>query len=292
MRRRREGVAGWLFASPWVVGFGVFLLYPLVASLYYSFCDFSVLRKPVFIGGENYAALVRDELFWLSLYNTLFYAVLAMPASLIVALVIALLLNQKVRGIGIYRTIFFLPSLVPAVSLAVLWMWLFNGERGLINELFGFLGISGPNWLTDPAWSKPALIFMGLWGVGQAVVIYLAGLQDVPQSLYEAAEIDGARPWHKTRFITLPMISPVILFNSIMGIIGTLQVFTIPYVISAQGAPVRSIYFYTMYLYDNAFSFQKMGYASAMGWILFLLIFGLTMLALRFGERRVHYGGS
>lgn len=290
--RRREAVNGWLFASPWVIGFCVFLLYPLGASIYFSLCDYSVLRPPIFVGLDNYRNLFADALFWTALKNTAIYAVISFPATVVVSLALALLLNTKVKGMAFYRTIFFIPSLVPVVSSAVLWMWLFNNEYGLINQLLGAVGIEGPNWMASTFWSKPALVVMAVWGVGNAVVIYLAGLQDVPVQLYEAADIDGAKPWRKTWNITLPMLSPVILFNGIMGIIGTLQVFVQPYIMFPDGAPARSTYMYTMYLYDNAFRFHKMGYASAMGWILFVIIFGLTMLALRSTDKRIHYGGG
>ncbi|HQU17589.1 MAG: sugar ABC transporter permease [Fimbriimonadaceae bacterium] len=290
--RRKEAWMGVLFASPWIVGFCGFMLYPVVASMYFSFCDYSVLRKPIWIGTDNYSELLSDELFWVALKNTFLYAVMALPLSALAALGLALLLNTKIRGLTVYRTIFFLPSLVPLVSLAVLWLWMFNGQTGLVNVALGSIGISGPNWLGDPTWSKPALVLMAMWGVGHAMVIYLAGLQSVPVSLFEAAQLDGAGAWKKTRHITLPMISPVIMFNVIMGMIGTLQVFTVPYVMFPNGAPARSTYFYTMYLYDNAFRFLRMGYASAMGWLMFLIIFALTLISLKLMERRVHYAGD
>ncbi|MCK6630963.1 MAG: sugar ABC transporter permease [Fimbriimonadaceae bacterium] len=290
--RRKEAWMGVLFASPWIVGFCGFMLYPVVASMYFSFCDYSVLRKPIWIGADNYSELLSDKLFWVALKNTFLYAVMALPLSALAALGLALLLNTKIRGLTVYRTIFFLPSLVPLVSLAVLWLWMFNGQTGLVNVALGSIGISGPNWLGDPTWSKPALVLMAMWGVGHAMVIYLAGLQSVPVSLFEAAQLDGAGAWKKTRHITLPMISPVIMFNVIMGMIGTLQVFTVPYVMFPNGAPARSTYFYTMYLYDNAFRFLRMGYASAMGWLMFLIIFALTLISLKLMERRVHYAGD
>ncbi|HVL38552.1 MAG TPA: sugar ABC transporter permease [Fimbriimonadaceae bacterium] len=292
MNARKEAWAGYLFAAPWILGFCFFLLYPLLSSMYYSFCDYSVLKEPVWIGLDNYRELMGDEVFWIALKNTAIYAVFALPLGVVFAISLALLLNSKVKGLALYRTIFFVPSLVPMVSLAVLWLWLFNGERGLVNELLGKVGVAGPNWLGDPAWSKPALVVLGVWGVGNAIVIYLAGLQSVPQALYEAADLDGAKAWSKTRHVTLPMISPVILFNLIMGIIGTLQVFTVPYVMFPGGSPARSTYFYTMYLFDNAFRYHKMGYACAMGWIMFLIIFGLTMLSLHVSEKHVHYEGG
>jgi multiple sugar transport system permease protein len=290
LNSRKEKWAGLLFVSPWIVGFCVFLAYPLIASIYFSFCDYSVLKAPVFIGFDNYKELFHDELFWTALKNTLLYAVIAFPAGLMTALILAMLLNAKVKGMAVYRTFFFIPSLVPQVSLAVLWLWVLNGEHGVLNVVLSKVGITGPNWLSEPAWSKPAMVIMSVWGVGNAVLIYLAGLQDVPQQLIEAAELDGANGWQKTRNVTLPMISPVILFNGIMGIIGTLQVFTVPYIMFPNGTPARSTYFYAMYLFDNAFKYQKMGYASAMGWIMFLIVLTLTLTSLRLSEKHVHYG--
>jgi multiple sugar transport system permease protein len=284
--------SGYLFAMPWFIGFGVFLAYPIVASVYFSFTEYSVLKPPIWVGTQNYEALLSDEVFYKTLGNTLIFAALFVPLATVVAFGLALLLNSKVRFMALYRTVFFVPSLVPVVSLVILWMWLFNGEHGLINLVLGSVGIAGPPWLTDVAWSKPAIVMMSLWGVGNAMVIYLAGLQGVPQSLYEAADLDGASAWHKTRNVTIPLVSPVILFNVVMGIINSLQVFTQPYVMSEDGAPSRSIYFYSMYLFDNAFKYHKMGYASAMAWIMFLVIFLLTLLALKAAEKRVHYEGG
>jgi multiple sugar transport system permease protein len=291
LSRQETRTALW-FASPWFLGFSIFLLYPLAASFYFSFCDYSVLRHPVWTGLNNYGDLVRDEVFWIGLKNTLVYALMALPFGMIVALSLALLLNSKIRGLPVYRTIFFLPSLVPTIPLAVLWLWVFNGEHGILNFVLGHLGVKGPNWLGDPAWSKPALALLAVWGSGNAMVIYLAGLQDVPQDLYEAADLDGAGWLGKLLNVTLPMISPVILFNFIIGIIGALQIFAEPYVMFPGGSPARSTYFYTMYLFDNAFRYHKMGYACAMGWIMFLLILVLTMTALRISERHVYYRGS
>ncbi|MGC8668671.1 MAG: carbohydrate ABC transporter permease [Chthonomonadales bacterium] len=289
---RNETRIALLFVAPWILGFSLFLLYPLVASIYYSFCDYSVLRNPVWIGMQNYADLARDDVFWTSLKNTLVYAAMALPLGMMVAISLAMLLNAKVKGLAVYRTIFFLPSLVPTIPLAVLWLWVFNGEHGILNYVLHLMHLPTPNWLGDPAWSKPALALLALWGAGNSMVIYLAGLQDVPVDLYEAADLDGAGWWSKTRNVTLPMLSPVILFNLIMGIIGALQVFAEPYVMFPGGSPARSTYFYTMYLFDNAFRYHKMGYACAMGWIMFVIILLLTMLALRLSERHVYYQGS
>lgn len=292
MQSRREALTALLFALPWFIGFTAFLLYPVIASIYFSFCDYSVLYPPVYIGIANYRDLQHDAIFWQTVKNTAVYTLWALPISSLVALGLALLLNTKVRGMAFYRTIFFIPSLVPMVALAILWQWIFNGQYGILNAFLAHFGLKGPNWLGDPAWSKTALVILSAWGVGNAMVIYLAGLQDVPKQLYEAADLDGAGWWAKTVHVTLPMISPVILFNVIMGIIGTLQIFTVPYVISPAGSPARSIYFYAMYLFDNAFIYHKMGYACAMGWILFVVILLLTLVALKFSERHVHYGGN
>lgn len=307
MKQRHETITALLFASPWIVGFLVFLLYPLVASIALSFCDYSVLRPAIFIGLANYRDLAHDSVFATALWNTLIYSAMALPVSSVIAIGLAFLLNTRVKGMAVYRTIFFLPSLVPLVALAVLWQWIFNGQYGILNAAIEAIRtpgfhiarltvpahhFQGANWLGDPQWSKISLVILAAWGVGNAMVIYLAGLQDVPESLYEAADLDGAGWWARTWNVTVPMLSPVILFNVIMGIIGTLQVFTVPYVISPAGAPARSIYFYAMYLYDNAFIYHKMGYACAMGWILFVIILALTLLALKLSEKHVYYGGS
>jgi multiple sugar transport system permease protein len=289
---RRETLTALLFVSPWIVGFGLFLVYPLVASIYYSFCDYSVLRPPIYIGMDNYRGLMHDEVFWIALMNTVIYSLFALPLGAIVALALAMLLNTKVKGMVFYRTLFYIPSLVPAVALGVLITWIFNGEHGILNYILDTVHIKGPNWLGDPAWSKITLIIMAAWGAGNAMVIYLAGLQDVPMPLYEAADLDGASWWAKTWNVTLPMLSPVILFNLIMGIIGTLQVFTVPYIVSPSGSPARSIYFYAMYLFDNAFIYHKMGYACAMGWIMFLIVLVVTLVSLRISNKHVYYGGS
>ena len=283
---------GYLFAMPWFIGFGVFLAYPIFASVYFSFTEYSVLKPPIWVGTDNYSTLVGDEVFWKTLVNTLYFAAMFVPLATVVAFGLALLLNTKVRFMPFYRTVFFVPSLVPVVSLVILWMWLFNGEHGLINVALGAVGIEGPNWLGTVEWSKPAIVLMSLWGVGNAMVIYLAGLQGVPASLYEAADLDGASAWQKTKNVTIPLVSPVILFNVVMSVIHSMQIFTQPYVMSEDGSPSRSIYFYSMYLFDNAFKYHKMGYASAMAWIMFLVIFFLTLVALKFAEKRVHYEGG
>jgi multiple sugar transport system permease protein len=293
---RRDLRTGLLFISPWILGFSIFLAYPIVMSLYYSLCDFSVLQPPRFIGLENYRQLFQDDVFTRhALPNTVFYALGAIPLGILLALSIAMLLNTGVKGMAVYRTIFFLPSMVPSVALALLWLWIFNGQYGILNfalKQIPFLNLDPPNWLSNAMWVKPAFILMSLWGTGNAVVIYLAGLQDVPQHLYEAADLDGAHWWQKTRHVTIPMVSPVILFNGIMAIIGTFNYFAVPYIMAPGGQPARSAYFIAVNLYDNAFTYLRMGYASAMAWILFVIVFVLTMLAMKLSSRHVHYGGG
>jgi len=289
---RRNLRNGLLFASPWIVGFLVFTAYPLVASLYYSCCAYSGLNTPHWVGLSNYhQMLFEDDLFWKSLWNTLYMVVIALPLGMISALALALLLNQKVKGIALYRTIYYLPSLVPAVASAILWLWLFNPEIGLINTVLGKFGIAGPSWLGDPLWAKPAMVLMGVWGAGGGVIIYLAGLQDVPTSLYEAASLDGAGVWSKFWQVTLPMISPIIFFNLIMGIIGMFQYFTQAYVMT-QGGPQDSTMFYALHLFNSAFIDWKMGYASAMAWVLFAITLVCSLVAMKTSARWVYYGGG
>ena len=286
-------MTGWLFASPWVIGFLVFYAFPLIASMYYSLTDYSILQPGGFIGLSNYTELLSDQLFWKSLYNTIYFAVLFVPLSIIFGVALAMMLNMKVKGMGIYRTLFFLPTLVPHVALAVLWMWLLNPGFGLVNSVLDTVGISGPSWLGSLTWSKPSLILMSLWGIGQPVIIYLAGLGDIPEEFYEAAEVDGASWFQRTFHVTLPLLTPVIFFNLVMGIIGAFQQFTLPYTMTqGQGTPANSLTFYVMYLYDNAFKYFKMGYGSAMAWILFVIIMSLTAIIFITSKRWVHYQGK
>lgn len=293
MNKRNEAIAGILFAMPWLIGLTVFVAYPVLSSLYYSFCDYSVLKPPVFTGLMNYEKVFKDDNFYTSLYNTFQFALISIPIGTIINFGVALLLNAKIKGQSFYRTLFFLPSLVPAVPLAVLGLSLFNSDNGVVNFLMGVLGLKGINWLGDPAFSKFVLVFLAIWTGGNAVVIYLAGLQEVPAALYEAADLDGASPWQKTRNVTIPMMSPVIMFNVLMAIIGSLQYFTGAFVMfGGDGAPARSTLFYAMYIYQNAMVFQKMGYASALGWILFIIIVVLTLSAFKFSESKVHYEGG
>ncbi|NPV79438.1 MAG: sugar ABC transporter permease [Firmicutes bacterium] len=280
---------GLLFVSPWIIGFVLFTLYPILSSLYYSFTEYNIMRAPVWVGLANFAELfTHDELFWTSLYNTVYYTVFSVPLGLIASVAIALLLNMKVGGMAFYRTVYYLPSIVPAVAVAVLWRWLLNPQYGLINGLLMKLHLPPIGWIADPKWAKPALILMGLWTIGGSIVIYLAGLQDIPNHLYEAAEIDGATSWHKTIHITLPLLSPTIFFNLVMGLIWSFQYFTEAFVMT-RGGPANSTLFYSLYLYNNAFVYFKMGYASAMAWLLFLLVLLVTALTFRSSVKWVHY---
>jgi len=291
--KRKLSLYGILFASPWILGILIFSAYPLVMSIYYSFTSYSILDPGEWVGFGNYKELMDDSTFWISIYNTLYYTFISVPLNIAVGVGLALLLNTKIRGQGIYRTLFFIPSLVPAVATTIIWLWLLNPQFGLVNYWLEQIGISGPPWLGDEHWSKPSLILMSLWGVGQAIVIYLAGLQDIPQDYYDAAEVDGANTLRKLRHITLPLMTPVIFFNLIMGVIGTMQNFVLPYTLTnGTGSPADSLMFYVMYLYQNAFMYLKMGYASAMAWILFLIVVALTILIFISQKRWVHYQGK
>ncbi|NPV09418.1 MAG: sugar ABC transporter permease [Anaerolineae bacterium] len=276
-------------ASPWIIGFLVFTLGPMIASVYFSLSEYSVLKPARFIGVENFARMFsNDPRYWISIYNTAYYTVLQVPLGIVVALAIAILLNQGLKGENLFRTAYYMPSVVSGVAVSMLWLWLFDPTLGLVNDVLARLGISGPRWLQDPAWSKPALVLMSVFGIGGTMVIFLAGLQGIPESLYEAAMVDGANWWQKTRNITIPMITPTIFFNLVMGFIGSFQVFTQAYVMT-NGGPVNSTLFYVLYLYQNAFRFFKMGYASAMAWVLFFIVLALTLVQFRLAGRWVYY---
>jgi multiple sugar transport system permease protein len=277
---RRNFLNGMAFISPWMVGFAVFIAIPVGLSLYYSFCDYALTspdRQPLWIGLDNYRQMMHDELFWKSLGNTLYYAALALPAGLIVSLGLALLLNAEIRGQTIYRAIIFLPSLVPAIAAAMIWLWMYNSRLGLLNYLLGKIGISGPDWLGESL-AMPALALMSLWSVGNTVIIFLAGLQDVPRELLEAAQIDGAGPWRRLSAVILPALTPVIFYNLIVGIIGAFSILTVPFTMT-QGGPNNATYFYTMFSYDQAFRYLHMGYAGALAWVQLVVILLLTAIA-------------
>ncbi len=291
---KRNQIRGIGFISPWLAGFCILTLYPILASLYYSFCQYTVLKPPKWVGFRNYVELFSDKDYFLpSLANTAFLFI-ELPISIAASVGIAILLNQKLRGMSIFRTLFYLPSVVPTVASAVLWMWLLNPEYGLVNRTLQFLHLPTSQWLQSPVWSKPAFIVMDLWTIGGGMVIYLAALQGVPNHLYEAAELDGASAWRKTWHVTLPAISPVIFFNLILGIIGTFQYFTQTFMMTGTppGGPANSTLFYALYLFQNAFAYFRMGYASAMAWVLFLLTLLATFLVFRSSARWVYYEGE
>ncbi len=296
---RRATWLGLAFISPWLFGFLVFTLYPILASLYLSFCEYRVLSPPRWVGLRNYAELFTDGDYFLpSLKNTIFMF-LELPLALVLSLGIALLLNQKLKGMALFRTLIYLPSVVPTVATSILWLWLLNPQYGLINKGLEFLHLPGLEWLQSPTWSKPAFILLDLWAVGGGMVIYLAALQGVPQHLYEAAELDGASAWRRTWHVTLPSISPVIFFNLVLGVIGTFQYFTQTFLMTAPpgtsiapGGPANSTLFYALYLFENAFSFFRMGYACAMAWVLFLLTLAATLLVFKTSARWVYYEGD
>ena len=287
--RKREAAAFYLFISPWVIGFILFYLGPILASLYISLTKWDLLTPPKLVGLANYERiLTRDPLFLQSFKVTLIYTFSYVPLDLVFGLLIALLMNQRIRGIGIFRTIYYLPSVLSGVAYVVMWMWMFNPQHGLINTLLSYFGIAGPRWLLDPKWALPSLVVMSLWGVGRSMVIYLAGLQDIPGELYESASIDGANLWQKFWNVTLPLLTPSILFNLIFGIIMTFQSFTNAF-IATNGGPLDSTLFYVLYLYRKAFESLQMGYASALAWILFLIVLACTLLIFLTSGKWVFY---
>jgi multiple sugar transport system permease protein len=286
---RRDWV-GWLFVAPWVLGFLVFTLFPFLASILLSLTRYDVVSAPRWVGAANYHALFTDDpLFLKALGVTLKFAAIAVPLGIVAGVLLALLLNVEVRGQSVFRTIFYLPSIVPSVATATVFIWIMNPQIGLINGILRSIGITGPNWLGDTTWAFYSLVLMGLWGVGGSMVIYLAGLKDIPAQLYEAATLDGAGPFDKMRRITLPLLTPVIFFNLVMGVIGAFQYFDGAFIMT-RGGPEDSTLFYALYMFNRAWRYMDMGYASAMAWILFLLVVGLTAALFRTQRRWVHYG--
>jgi multiple sugar transport system permease protein len=294
--RRREALRGWLFVAPWVVGFLGLTAGPMLFSLYVSFTRSTLLSPPVWTGLENYATLFgRDELVAASFGNTLAYTALSVPGSVALALALAVLLNRPLRGIAFFRTLFFLPSVTNVVAVAVLWMWVFNPEFGLANLALGWLGLPQPLWLQSETWAKPALVLMSFWNVGGMMIVFLAALQQVPQELLEAAALDGASAPRRFVAVTLPMISPALLFNTVMSVIGSFQVFTQAFVMSggaqpgSEGGPANATLFYVLYIYKKAFQEFSMGYAAALAWVLFAVIAAGTALLMRATRSRVFY---
>lgn len=284
----RRTIVGYIFIAPFILGFILWFLIPALTSLWMAFQDWNMITPPKFIFLDNFKNLFKDKLFWQSLKVTTTYTVISVPLSLVLAFLLALLMNTKVRGITVFRTIYYMPSIVPAVANAVLWAWILNSEFGLLNAFLHFLGLPKILWLQEPKWALPALILMSLWGLGGSMVIYLAGLQGIPNEFYEAAEIDGAGTWAKLWHVTIPLMSPVIFFNLVMGIIGTFQIFTAGYLIT-NGGPQNATLFYVLYLYRNAFQYLRMGYAAALAWVLAVIIMGLTAFIFRGLGGRVYY---
>jgi multiple sugar transport system permease protein len=290
-RQQSELVTGLAFITPWFIGFVWFILYPVLASVYYSFTSFHVIETPQWVGLGNFNTLIHDDLFWISLWNTAYYIAGSVPLDLVAALFLAVLLNLSLPFRAVLRTAYYVPVIVPTVAGAILWIMLFNTHGGIINETLGLVGIPEVPWLSSPDWAMPALIIVSVWGIGRAIVIFLAGLQDVPTTLYEAARLDGAGPLQVVLHVTVPLVSPVILFNGILFMIDASQVFAQPLIMTG-GGPLNATLMYSIELFRNAFVYYKMGYASAMAWILFLIIVAASFLTFRTAARRVYYGGS
>ena len=293
-QERRSFLLAMLFISPWIVRFITLTAYPFFASLYFSMTTYDIFTPPRFVGLSNYiTAFTDDPLFYIALYNTVYYAFFSLSLTTVLALTIAMMLNMDVGFRPVYRTIYYLPSVTPMVASTLLWMWLFNPIYGPVSLGLQMMGINPPSWFSDPAWAKPTLILLSLWGMGQTIVLYLAGLQDVPTSLLEAAELDGANWWQKIRNVTIPLISPVIFFNVMTGLIGSFQYFTQAFVMSGgTGGPADATMMYSLHLYLSAFRYFKMGYASALAWVLFIIILGISYVVFKITGRHVYYGGG
>lgn len=290
--RRREARAGLLFTGPWILSLLIFTAYPVLASMYFSFTEYNVIQPPEWIGLQNYETMINDPAVWVAVRNSAYYSLISVPVGLAASLGLALLLNLGAKGIGVYRTIFYLPTLAPPVVGVIVFMLMFSPANGLVNEVLRGLGLPTPGWLSDPAWSKPTLIIMGLWGLGASALIFLAGLKDIPQSLIEAAHLDGAGVLARFRHVTLPLLSPVILFNLVMGVIGSFQVFTSAFIAGGtEGGPLDSTLMFVVLIYRSAFRYFDMGYASALSVVLFLALAALTALIFVASRRWIFYAG-
>ncbi|MXQ52097.1 ABC transporter permease subunit [Salinicoccus hispanicus] len=295
MYKKKETLYGYLFILPWIIGFLGLTLGPLLFSLFGSFTNYNVTSQMDFIGLQNYKELfMYDDLFWTSLYNTMYFVIFSVPLTTIMAILISTLMNQNIRGMRVFRTIYYLPAILSGVGVYLLWMQLLDPSTGLINQFLGLFGIDGPNWLFDPEWSKPSLIIMKLWSAGGSMLLYLAAMQGVSKALYEAAIMDGASRAQMFFRITLPMVSPIIFFDIVTSTIGSFQIFQEAYVMSSNnaGAPENSLLFYNLYMWINAFNLFDMGYAMAMSWILFVIVLILTVINFKFARRWVHYEGE
>ena len=286
----KKALIGYAFISPWLFGFIVLTAVPFLVSVYLSFTRYDIVSAPVWVGMANYNRLFTDDpLFWKALAITFKFALISVPLGIVAGVSLALLLNLRLGGISVYRTVFYIPSIVPMVATTTIFLWILNPQIGLVNGLLARVGVTGPAWIQDANWALWALIMMSLWAVGGSMIIYLAGLKDIPVALYEAAIIDGASAWQRTRHVTLPMLTPVIFFNLIMGVIGAFQYFTQAWIMTG-GGPNDSTQFYALYLFARAWKYLDMGYASAMAWILFVIVMGLTVAIFRTHRRWVHYG--
>ncbi len=286
---KSESKKAFYFLSPWIIGLGIFLLIPIIASLFLSFTRFDGLNMPVFNGLSNYSEMFLDPMFLTSLKVTFLFAFITLPIATLLAITVAILLNQKIIGMSVFRTLIYLPTIVPIVASSVVWIWIFKGDStGLLNQALSAVGINGPMWLSDPNWALPALILMSFWSIGNPILIYLAGLQNIPEALYESAELDGATEWDKLFHITLPLLSPTIFFNVIVGIIQVFQYFVPAYVMTS-GGPQGATMFYSLYAYQTAFDDFRMGYASALAWLLFLIVLIATLSAFYSAKKLVHY---
>lgn len=293
VQKRRDLLWGLGFASPAIIGLAWLTLYPIGASLYYSFTHFSIFGGARWIGLANYRTLLEDPNIWRSLKNSVYILSLSIPAGIVVALILALLLNMDVKGMSAYRTIFYLPSIMPVVAAAVVWGYVFNPQYGILNDILGRIGIHGPGWLVSTTWAKPALVIMSVWGAGNLMIILLAGLQDIPKDLQDASKVDGANWWQSFRSVTIPFLSPHLFFAIVTGLIAGFQYFTPVYVLTnGEGGPAGSTMVFPLYLYQNAFRYFNMGYASAQAWMLLVICVVVTAIVFRGLSRRVYYGGA
>ncbi len=288
MKRKKDTIKFFLFISPWIIGFLLFILIPMGMSLYYSFTDWDVLTKESFVGMANYAGLFQDPLFYKSLQVTGVYTLITVPLNVFLSLMTAILLNMEGRFMAFFRTLYYIPAVLSAVVVAILWQWIFNSKYGLLNDVLAKFGIEGPRWLSDPQWVMPALVIMSIWGIGGGIIMYLAGLQAVPKDLYEAATLDGARFWKKLFHITIPSMSPIILFTFLTSLIATLQTFSQAYIMTS-GGPNHATLFYAYYLYQNGVVYKKMGKACAMAWLFFIAVMLLSLVVLKVSGKVVYY---
>lgn len=291
VRKSSSQLAGWIWISPWLFGFIVFLALPMAMSLYHSFTDYPLIERPVWIGLDNYKALFNDSLFLKAAGRTAVYAAIIVPSAILFSLIVAAMLASRVRAHGLFRTVVILPTLMPMTASAMIWLWLLNQQNGLVNRVLGVVGIDPVNWLGESTWVMASMIMIALWGAGQMILVNLAAIREVPRQLYEAAALDGMGPVRRFVHITMPMISPTLLFHAVTLTIGSVQYFTIPYVLSRAnpGGDPYAMYFYTSSMYDNAFVYARMGYASAQSWIQFVIVLALTGLTFTVSRRAVYY---